>query len=126
MCGIGAIFTREPLEAAESLVAAMMQQQRHRGPDLQAVQLSANGRAALGHARRVELEDLPVEVGALLTARLAGGMRGEVAPARFTPIAWHRLSIPPRLEVTLLDTQTTLRTQMVRARDIGATPALAY
>jgi asparagine synthase (glutamine-hydrolysing) len=51
MCGIGAIFTREPCEETESLVAAMMQQQRHRGPDLQAVQVSPNGCAALGHAR---------------------------------------------------------------------------
>ena len=51
MCGIGAIFTRQPDESIEQTTLAMMRQQRHRGPDLQSAYMAPNRRAALGHAR---------------------------------------------------------------------------
>ncbi|MCS6777255.1 MAG: asparagine synthase (glutamine-hydrolyzing) [Chloroherpetonaceae bacterium] len=51
MCGIGAIFTREPVEQAVAVMEAMMHRQRHRGPDVQSVCQGPDGRVVLGHAR---------------------------------------------------------------------------
>ena len=51
MCGIGALFTREPSHNLEATALAMAQKQRHRGPDWQATYLAPHHRVALSHAR---------------------------------------------------------------------------
>ena len=51
MCGIGGVFTREPLPDIDNAVQFMARVQSHRGPDLQATFITPDRRSALSHDR---------------------------------------------------------------------------
>jgi asparagine synthase (glutamine-hydrolysing) len=51
MCGIGALFTKLPLESIGEIGLAIAKQQYHRGPDYQATYVAPHSRVALSHDR---------------------------------------------------------------------------
>jgi asparagine synthase (glutamine-hydrolysing) len=51
MCGIGAIYTRAPLDCIAEVAFAMARQLRHRGPDHQGIHVASHRRVALSHDR---------------------------------------------------------------------------
>lgn len=51
MCGIGAIFTKEPLDCVEEIALAMAKRQQHRGPDHQDIYATPDHCVALSHSR---------------------------------------------------------------------------
>jgi len=51
MCGIGAVFAREPLQNIKKIIALMAEKLRHRGPDYQGIFVDQDLRVGLSHAR---------------------------------------------------------------------------